>query len=201
MQQGRKMQPVCVDAFFRKDGQVLPRRFQWTSEKWYNIKILDITKGAALKRMGCGTRYHIHAGGKDSYLYRVSDLWFMAFTDDNGGVPEGHLLYAGEDTALVLDERYDNPYKAQVEVLARFEADRLAEPLYFIWDDGRRFPVEEILGVEKGHSDKAGIMGQRYDILCHQRKTALYRSDDLWFMERRGESKVLDVHGRPIGVM
>ena len=186
-----------VDAYFCKDGRVLPKAFTWSNGYRYRVRILDVQAGAMRKNVGCGTQYHIEAGGKKSFLFRFGDIWEMSFQDDIGAMPDTHLRYDVPDDVPTLDQRYDNPYKAQVEVFAHCGSLAYVEPVYFLWEDGRRFAVDDITGeVEKNHSAKAGIVGLCYPILVCGKKAMLYRSGDLWFMERKGNARVLDVHGR-----
>ena len=67
-----------VNASFSPEGVVLPRSFIWTDGHQYKIdRILDARMAASKKVGGCGMRYTISVRGKDSYIFREDDRWFV----------------------------------------------------------------------------------------------------------------------------
>lgn len=69
---------VDVTALFRADGIVEPLGFLWETGTEYEIdKVLGQEQAACLRAGIVGTRYHVRVLGKETYLYRDDDLWFM----------------------------------------------------------------------------------------------------------------------------
>ena len=79
-----------------------------------------------------------------------------------------------------------SPYKAYVEVIADFSSDGRMKPLRLIWEDGRKYDIDQILRVDRCASLKAGgaviryvcrILGQRVDLY--------YEENGFWFVSRK----------------
>ena len=69
---------VKVNASFSPDGVVLPRSFYWTDGHLYKIDSITDARMAASKKVGgCGMRYTISVNGRDSYIFREDDRWFV----------------------------------------------------------------------------------------------------------------------------
>jgi len=73
---------VEVNADHLTDGRVMPRSFVWVDGKRYAVEhILDVRPAASLKAGGCGLRYTVRAGKRETYLFleenRSGDRWFM----------------------------------------------------------------------------------------------------------------------------
>lgn len=71
---------VYVDVYvvMQKDGMVRPRRFLWEDGSAYNIdRILHIVPAASTKVGGRGMRYTVMIEGKEKYIFREDDKWFI----------------------------------------------------------------------------------------------------------------------------
>lgn len=76
----REYRKVYVDVYavMRKDGTLLPRSFVWEDGEKYKIdRVLHITPAASLKVGGRGVRYTVSIGGKERYMFREEDRWFV----------------------------------------------------------------------------------------------------------------------------
>ncbi len=78
-------------------------------------------------------------------------------------------------------------HKVYVQVAAVFQTDGRLLPVSFVWEDGRRYKIDQILDVVRAASLKAGGIGMRYTCMVQGRETNLFLEEDRWFMERRGE--------------
>ena len=75
--------------------------------------------------------------------------------------------------------------KRYVAVDARFEEDGRMTPTSIIWDDGRRFAIDEVRDVRRAASLKTGSDGMRYTIRIGQTVTYLFFEGERWFVEER----------------
>ncbi len=74
---------VYVDVISKssKEGLVLPMSIIWEDDTVYEIdRIKYICKAASTKVGGCGIRYTILILGKETYLFREEDRWFVEAT-------------------------------------------------------------------------------------------------------------------------
>ena len=192
---------VEVDAMFHKENKVEPVHVYLNNVKC-KVKVIEVTQCGTLKKRGMGLRYKAYISGEDftteSYLFRIGDFWYLAENIDT--IPDIQTRHAGFDYSgkKIIDDRYDNPHKTAVDVLAAFHVDGEVEPYTFWWKDGAEYQVDKMLEKERAASLKAGIIGLRYKILVRGKETYLFRDDDLWFMENKEDYRVLDVHGRPL---
>jgi len=78
--------------------------------------------------------------------------------------------------------------KVFVDVVARF-CCQLGQvlPQTVYWEDGTAFEVDRVLDVRPAASLKAGGAGTRYTVRIRGRQTYLFREEDRWFVERRGQ--------------
>ena len=79
-----------------------------------------------------------------------------------------------------------SPYKAYVEVVADFSSDGRMKPLRLVWEDGRKYDIDQILRVDRCASLKAGGAGIRY--VCRilgQRVELFYEENGFWFVNRK----------------
>lgn len=61
---------VRVDVAFDEDGNMRPSALTWEDGTRYEIdRIIDRQAAAAQKAGGCGDRYTIRVGGKETYLF------------------------------------------------------------------------------------------------------------------------------------
>lgn len=71
---------VYIDVYtlMRKDGTVLPGFFIWEDGEKHTIdRVLHITPAAPLKVGGRGIRYTAQTSGRERYLFREDDRWFV----------------------------------------------------------------------------------------------------------------------------
>ena len=208
--EGRDEFPIDVEAIFMHDNTVLPVAF-WTRDYEESItnerisidRVIDRQNAATFKQKGVGDRYKVEARGVTSFLFRIGDFWYNGHTSDDMRIPGIHTRYEGAyyGGKRIIDERYDNPYKVQVEVRVVFMSGGYVKPLGFWWSDGVFYEIDRVADSQRSSSIRAGIIGLCYTIRVRGRETLLYRDDDLWFMENRRNLvnvRVLDVHGRVV---
>lgn len=69
---------IKIIATFTEDGVVLPQTIVWEDGRMFSVdKILDIRKKASIKVGGIGLRYTCLVHGKQIYLYKEDDKWFL----------------------------------------------------------------------------------------------------------------------------
>lgn len=69
---------VQVNVDFDPDGNVTPNSFVWEDGKKYDIdRIVDIKRAASLRAGGSGLRYTVRVLGKETFLFRDGEIWFM----------------------------------------------------------------------------------------------------------------------------
>ena len=54
--------------------------------------------------------------------------------------------------------------KVYVDVVAEFRKDGRLVPIFFTWEDGRKYSIDRILKIERCASRKAGGVGVRFFI-------------------------------------
>ena len=73
---------VEVAAVFSPEGKILPRTIRWEDGTVFTVdRVTDIRRAAALKAGGCGLRYTIRIGGRQTYLFLDEDRWFVEAND------------------------------------------------------------------------------------------------------------------------
>lgn len=79
-----------------------------------------------------------------------------------------------------------NPYKAYVEVLARFTTDGRLLPVSLTWESGKSYAIDRVSSVQRMASRKAGGAGICYTcrILNHEIQL-FYEENGLWFVTRK----------------
>ncbi len=80
---------------------------------------------------------------------------------------------------------YNNPAKVYVYVNVDFAEDGRMIPRFIVWEDGRRFEVDEVLDVCRAASRRAGGVGERYLCKIAGKEVPLYFESPKWFMERK----------------
>ena len=69
---------VEVAAIFSPDGQILPLQIRWEDGTLFPVdRVTDIRRAAATKAGGCGLRYTIRVGKRQTYLFLDEDRWFV----------------------------------------------------------------------------------------------------------------------------
>lgn len=77
-----KKKYISLIAKFTEDGRVLPSAILWEDGRTFSIdQITDIRKAASLKAGGIGVRYTCLVLGKQVFLYKDEDRWFMEIKD------------------------------------------------------------------------------------------------------------------------
>jgi hypothetical protein len=73
---------VEVSAIFTPEGQIMPRYIRWEDGTLFSVdRVIDIRHAAATKVGGCGLRYTIRIGGRQTYLFLDEDRWFVEAND------------------------------------------------------------------------------------------------------------------------
>lgn len=73
--------------------------------------------------------------------------------------------------------------KTYVAVTVLFDTNGKMTPLSVIWQDGRKFVIDRVLGQERAASIRAGGIGIRYHIRIAGKETYLWYEDPAWFVE------------------
>lgn len=73
---------VQVVAHFTTAGRVVPEAIIWKDDRRYEIdRVVAEQKAASLKVGGHGIRYTCRINGKETYLFREEDRWFVEGKD------------------------------------------------------------------------------------------------------------------------
>lgn len=75
-----------------------------------------------------------------------------------------------------------------VQVVASMDVDGRMLPRCVVWDDGRSYPVDEVLDVRREASTKAGGCGERYLVRMGSEVKKLYCEGRRWFVEAKPRS-------------
>ncbi len=73
--------------------------------------------------------------------------------------------------------------KVYLTLRCEFDPEGVVRPVEFLWEDGRRFPVDRVLDVRRAVSLKTGGRGIRYTVRVLDREVCLYRDGDRWYLE------------------
>jgi hypothetical protein len=69
---------VKVNADFSEEGELRPKTITWVDGRIYEIvRILHKVRAASMKVGGCGIRYTVVIDGKERFLFREEDRWFV----------------------------------------------------------------------------------------------------------------------------
>lgn len=69
---------VPVIAEFDTEGNLMPLSFVWEDGRRYEIdRVLDVRRAASLRAGGGGIRYTCRVRGRQTFLFREEDHWFM----------------------------------------------------------------------------------------------------------------------------
>ena len=73
---------IEVAAVFSPEGQVMPRQIRWEDGTLFQVdRVVDIRRAAATKAGGCGLRYTVRIGDRQTYLFLDEDRWFVEAND------------------------------------------------------------------------------------------------------------------------
>ena len=75
--------------------------------------------------------------------------------------------------------------KVYVDVVAEFRKDGQLVPIFFTWEDGRKYSIDRTLKIERCASRKAGGVGMMYTCMIQGQESHLFYEVDKWFMERK----------------
>ena len=73
--------------------------------------------------------------------------------------------------------------KLFVEVIVRHDINGNKTPLEIVWEDGRHFEIDRVLGVCRAASLKSGGVGDRYSCRIRNKEIYLFDELDQWFLE------------------
>ena len=73
-------------------------------------------------------------------------------------------------------------YKRYVDVVVLNTKDAKLRPLFIVWDNNIKYPVDNILQIKKAHSSVGGG-GIMYLCLIQNQRRKLYYERDRWFIE------------------
>ena len=63
--------------------------------------------------------------------------------------------------------------KVYVDVVAEFRKDGQLVPIFFTWEDGRKYSIDRILKIERCASRKAGGVGMMYTCMIQGQESQL----------------------------
>ena len=64
--------------------------------------------------------------------------------------------------------------KVYVDVVAEFRKDGQLVPIFFTWEDGRKYSIDRILKIERCASRKAGGVGMMYTCMIQGQESHLF---------------------------
>lgn len=73
--------------------------------------------------------------------------------------------------------------KVYVDVTATFTKDGNLYPLYFVWEDGKRYEIDKVFESKRAASLKVGGQGIRYRCRVLGKEVYLFLEDGKWFIE------------------
>lgn len=80
MQQGVVKTYVTITAQIAEDGSIRPLSIHLEDGRHFDIdEVKDVRRAASLKAGGCGIRYTIRIGRRDTYLYDEDGRWFVEY--------------------------------------------------------------------------------------------------------------------------
>lgn len=78
MEQKRKKVYVGAGLEVSVDGTVMPVRIDWPDGRKFEVdRVKQVCRAASTKVGGCGIRYTVMICGKETYLFREDDKWFV----------------------------------------------------------------------------------------------------------------------------
>lgn len=86
-------------------------------------------------------------------------------------------------------------YKKYVNMIVRNFPDGRVMPLAIDWDGGHLYEIDRVLDIRPAASPlKAGGAGIRYTCRIQGQNTYLWREEDRWFVEAKGEPETQEVY-------
>ncbi|MBQ1877839.1 MAG: hypothetical protein IJS38_02840 [Erysipelotrichaceae bacterium] len=74
--------------------------------------------------------------------------------------------------------------KHYVDVICIYGKNGSIKPLYIIWDDGSRYPIDRITQIVPAASLYGNGVGMRYTCLIGSQYRYLFLEDGKWFVEQ-----------------
>lgn len=79
--------------------------------------------------------------------------------------------------------------RVYVKVVVEYDEAGGVRPLWIVWEDGRKFPVDRLLDVRRAAATKAGGQGIRYTCRILGRETYLFEDNGRWFVEGKDDRR------------
>lgn len=79
--------------------------------------------------------------------------------------------------------------RVYVKVVVEYDEAGGVRPLWIVWEDGRKFPVDRLLDVRRAAATKAGGQGIRYTCRILGKETYLFEDDGRWFVEGKDDRR------------
>lgn len=77
---GRKN--ISVKAKFSENGNITPLSIEWEDGRSFEIdRVTDIRKSASLKAGGIGYRFTCFIRGRQIFIFKDENIWFMEVED------------------------------------------------------------------------------------------------------------------------
>jgi hypothetical protein len=88
-----------------------------------------------------------------------------------------------------LQNLLENDCKVYIDVYEKHGKDGLVMPIGFVWEDGKRYSVDNVLEIKRAASLKAGGTGLRYTVRIGSACKFMFLEEDggvrRWFMEKK----------------
>ena len=79
--------------------------------------------------------------------------------------------------------------RVYVKVVVEYDEAGGVRPLWIVWEDGRKFPVDRLLDVRRAAATKAGGQGIRYTCRILGKETYLFEDAGRWFVEGKDDRR------------
>lgn len=76
--------------------------------------------------------------------------------------------------------------KQFVNVICMYMKTGQIQPLYIVWDDGIKYPIDKVTQIIPAASLRSGGMGLRYTCKIGTAQRYLFLEEGKWFIERPG---------------
>ena len=74
--------------------------------------------------------------------------------------------------------------KQYVDVICIYTKNGKIKPLYVVWEDGNKYPIDKITQIIPSASRSSGGMGIRYTCCFGKQQRYLYLEEGKWFIEK-----------------
>lgn len=76
--------------------------------------------------------------------------------------------------------------KEYVDVITYHKKDGQIKPLYIVWHNGVKYPIDRVTQITRAASYLAGGSGIRYTCYFQGQQRYLFLEEDRWFIEKKG---------------